>query len=211
NRSPLIVAPVIELFALASAMPAPPLKVQVPPEIVPALSVMFWLLEAVVETVNVEVPDSVSNSELLRLWTLRLPVIWMLGLPATLMVTSSLAAGIALVDQFDGSLQFTPSPAPVHATAAKSWRFSRVSYATRTASRVGFLRRIFCASRVFKAELGRTESLLACMASDSFPVRARTIFVGAQIAGCYFGNTCNACAVSGARRQSFQPLPFSQN
>jgi len=49
------------------------------------------------------------------------------------------------------------------------------------------------------------------MASDSFPVRARTIFVGAQIAGCYFGNTCNACAVSGARRQSFQPLPFSQN
>src|SRR4051794_24672380 len=124
NRSPLIVAPVMALLALPSENPVPPLNVHVPPEIVPLFTVIFWLLDAVADTASVALPVSVSDSALARLWTERLPVTWMLGLPATLMVTSSLDAGIELLDQLAGSLQFTPSPAPVHATALKSWRLS---------------------------------------------------------------------------------------
>src|SRR3954467_15438677 len=129
SASPLIPAleSVPPLFVPTTDAPEP--KLHVPPEMVPPLTVTFWLLEAVVMTARVPLPLTVIGSVFTRLLMVCVPELRViLGTPE--MVTSSAAPGkVGLLDQFAGEVhKLSPAP-PVHATALISRRGSSDSQA----------------------------------------------------------------------------------
>src|SRR5206468_12589483 len=132
---------------------------QAPPETVPPVNVSEAESCAVVATASVP-PFTFSSSSHTRLWIDCVPEgIWMVGLAATEMVTSSFTPGSdGLLDQFPGEVQRLSPAAPVQLTALSSRRASSVSQTSSAARRTLRRRRSANRARAAMERLTRTDA-----------------------------------------------------